>query len=47
MSVVVGRVKIKEPGLARYLVLGHNLVRGAAGNAVLIGELYAKHYGLL
>lgn len=47
MSVVVGRVKIKEPGVARYLVLGHNLVRGAAGNAVLIGELYAKHYGLL
>ncbi len=47
MSVVVGRVKIKESGVARYLVLGHNLVRGAAGNAVLIGELYAKYYGLL
>ncbi len=47
MSVVVGRIKAKEEGVLRYLVLGHNLVRGAAGNAVLIGELYAKWAGLV
>lgn len=46
MSVVVGRVR-KDPALngLKYLVLGHNTIRGAAGCAVLIGELiHAKGY---
>lgn len=52
MSVTVGR--IGKAGMLggswyKYLVLGHNLVRGAAGNAVLIAELLARlgqEYGL-
>jgi aspartate-semialdehyde dehydrogenase len=47
MSVVVGRPMLAKPGLLRYLVLGHNTVRGAAGTGVLIAELYAKLYGLV
>ncbi len=52
MSVVVGRV---HPAAQlgdewyRYMVLGHNLVRGAAGNAILIAELLVEkgaEYGL-
>ncbi len=50
MSVVVGRVR-KVPQLGetwlRYVVLGHNTIRGAAGVAVLIAELYAKIVGLV
>jgi aspartate-semialdehyde dehydrogenase len=42
MSVTVGRIKLYGKGLLRYLVLGHNTVRGAAGTGVLIAELY--HY---
>lgn len=41
MSVVVGRIR-KDPAFTygvKYLVTGHNLVRGAAGIAVLIAEL--------
>ncbi|HID17328.1 TPA: aspartate-semialdehyde dehydrogenase [Candidatus Bathyarchaeota archaeon] len=40
MSVVVGRVR-KDPALngVKYLALGHNTIRGAAGCAVLIAEL--------
>lgn len=42
MSVVVGRVRsdpvFKSRGL-RYMALGHNTIRGAAGCAVLIAEL--------
>ena len=40
MSVVVGRIR-RDPALGgvKYLVLGHNLVRGAAGCAVLTAEL--------
>lgn len=40
MSVVVGRVRrgVGERSLL-FLVLGHNLVRGAAGSAVLLAEL--------
>ncbi len=48
MSVTVGRVeKMKELGdkWIRYVVLGHNTIRGAAGTAVLIAELYAKTMG--
>jgi len=50
MSVVVGRLE-EAHGLGRgwlkYVVLGHNAVRGAAGAAVLIAELYLKLEGLV
>ncbi len=44
MSVTVGRAALPLEGepLLRYLVLGHNTVRGAAGTGVLIAELYYK-----
>jgi aspartate-semialdehyde dehydrogenase len=40
MSVVVGRIR-EDPVLGgiKYLVLGHNLIRGAAGCAVLAAEV--------
>lgn len=47
MSVTVGRVRWDEAGSAgiKYLTLGSNTIRGAAGTAVLIGELLkAKGY---
>jgi len=48
MSVVVGRVRWSECSdkELKYLVLGSNTVRGAAGAAVLIAELLKK-YGYL
>ena len=44
MSVVIGRIrKVKGVKNAiKYLVLGHNVIRGAAGNTVLIGEVLTK-----
>ncbi len=42
MSSVTGRLRKLEDRLLAYLVLGHNLVRGAAGNAILIAELLAR-----
>jgi aspartate-semialdehyde dehydrogenase len=42
MSVVVGRLRYGKDGWLKYMVLGNNVVRGAAGNSVLIGELMAK-----
>ncbi len=42
MSSVVGRLRRMDERLYAYLVLGHNLIRGAAGNAVLIAELLAR-----
>ena len=45
MSVSVGRVDIMNhlsSDWLRYVVLGHNTIRGAAGAAVLIAELYVK-----
>ncbi len=42
MSSVTGRARMLEDRLLAYLVLGHNLVRGAAGNAVLIAEVLAR-----
>lgn len=42
MSVVVGRIErpdILGSKWVKYVVLGHNTIRGAAGNAVLIAEL--------
>jgi len=44
MAVVVGRVRadsVFEEGV-KYVVLGHNTLRGAAGNAVLSAELLLK-----
>ncbi len=44
MSVVVGRIRLDEaltPGI-KYVALGHNLLRGAAGIAVLIAEAMVK-----
>lgn len=46
MAVSVGRFEMLENKLLRYVVLGHNLVRGAAGNTILIAELMARE-GLL
>jgi aspartate-semialdehyde dehydrogenase len=39
MSVVVGRVR-KDPVFngVKYIALGHNTIRGAAGCAILIAE---------
>jgi len=42
MSVVVGRLRYGKDGWLKYMVLGNNVVRGAAGNSILIGELMAK-----
>ena len=42
MSVVVGRLKRVEKREVRYLVLGHNTVRGAAGASILNAELMVK-----
>jgi aspartate-semialdehyde dehydrogenase len=38
MSVVVGRVRDAGDGWFKYLALGHNTIRGAAGNTILIAE---------
>ncbi|PUA33504.1 MAG: aspartate-semialdehyde dehydrogenase [Zestosphaera tikiterensis] len=44
MAVVVGRVRVVKPlNLLKYVVVGNNLVRGAAGTGVLIAELLT-HY---
>ncbi len=42
MSVVVGRIKNVSDREVRYLVLGHNTVRGAAGASILNAELMIK-----
>ncbi|MHC1628460.1 MAG: aspartate-semialdehyde dehydrogenase [Candidatus Nezhaarchaeales archaeon] len=42
MSVVVGRLRMGRDGWLKYVVLGNNVIRGAAGNAILIGELMVK-----
>lgn len=42
MSVVVGRIKRVKEKEVRYLVLGHNTVRGAAGASILNAELMIK-----
>jgi aspartate-semialdehyde dehydrogenase len=39
MSVVVGRVR-KDPIMTmKYMCLGHNTIRGAAGGGILTAEL--------
>ena len=46
MSITVGRIRQgKKPNRINFLVLSHNLIRGAAGGAVLTAEL-AHRYGL-
>jgi len=43
MSVSVGRIRLSSEGNAlRYVVLGDNIVRGASGTGVLIGELFVE-----
>lgn len=42
MSVVVGRVRKLGPKKLAFVALGHNTIRGAAGNAVLAAELLLK-----
>jgi aspartate-semialdehyde dehydrogenase len=39
MSVTVGRIRNDEVFGLSFLSLGHNTVRGGAGEAILIGEL--------
>ena len=46
MSVVVGRIRRYGDRAMRFLVLGHNTVRGAAGNSILTAELLAR-WGLV
>ncbi len=41
MSVVVGRIRKDRKGV-KYIVLGHNTVRGAAGASILNAELLVK-----
>ena len=41
MSVVVGRLRACPVLTLRFVVLSHNMVRGAAGGAVLNAELLA------
>lgn len=48
MSIVVGRVR-RDPAIengVKYMVLGHNTIRGAAGNSILNAELLVQE-GLL
>ncbi len=42
MAVVVGRIRRLAPRKLAFVVLGHNTVRGAAGNSVLTAELMVK-----
>jgi len=42
MSVVVGRIRRDGAGRIKYIVLGHNTVRGAAGASILNAELMIK-----
>jgi aspartate-semialdehyde dehydrogenase len=41
MSIVVGRVRSDSIMTAKYLCLGHNTIRGAAGAGILSAELMA------
>ena len=42
MSVVVGRIREDPIMTIKYLCLGHNTVRGAAGAGVLSAEFFFK-----
>jgi aspartate-semialdehyde dehydrogenase len=41
MAVVVGRIRRLAPRKLSFIVLGHNTIRGAAGNSILTAELMA------
>jgi aspartate-semialdehyde dehydrogenase len=41
MAVVVGRIRRLAPRKLSFVVLGHNTIRGAAGNSILTAELMA------
>ncbi|MGC9134793.1 MAG: aspartate-semialdehyde dehydrogenase [Caldisphaera sp.] len=43
MSVVVGRIRKDKKNWIKFNVLGHNTIRGAAGNGVLIAETLLKN----
>ncbi len=42
MAVVVGRLRKLAPRRLAFVALGHNTIRGAAGNSILTAELMAK-----
>jgi len=42
MSIVVGRIREDKALTIKYLCLGHNTIRGAAGAGLLSAELAAK-----
>jgi aspartate-semialdehyde dehydrogenase len=42
MSITVGRIRKDGKNSVKYIVLGHNTVRGAAGASILNAELMAK-----
>ena len=42
MSVVVGRIRKDDDKSIKYIVLGHNTIRGAAGASILNAELMVK-----
>ncbi|MBP1449544.1 MAG: aspartate-semialdehyde dehydrogenase [Thermoproteus sp.] len=44
MSVVVGRIRKLGAKRLGFVVLGHNTIRGAAGNAILAAEMYVKSF---
>ncbi len=46
MAITVGRIRVDGPRQVRFVVLGHNTVRGAAGQSVLNAE-YAVARGLV
>ena len=41
MSIVVGRIRSDPVMTIKYLCLGHNTIRGAAGAGILSAELMA------
>jgi len=47
MSVVVGRIRKDKKNWIKFNVLGHNTIRGAAGNGILIAEVLLKNNELL
>jgi aspartate-semialdehyde dehydrogenase len=46
MSIAVGRIRHDNVHSLKFLCLGHNTIRGAAGNGVLHAELF-KAYGII
>ena len=42
MTTVVGRIRPDPPFTLRMAILSHNTIRGAAGGAILNGELLVR-----